>query len=163
MTSRSGPGWQTLSLALFRRIRADLAESLTPEVTWLAWHIARGQDRNLSELSAHPHPQLWLRDGWSARFHRPPDPADTGYGHTPAQVAAFRAPSLDLLLAYQAATHQLAEHYLLSAPDDDLPRPITSPTLGNTHTVEERLAALIREGFAHTGQMALVRGTRSKE
>ena len=155
MTSRPAPGWQTLTLALFRRIRADLAESLTPEVTWLAWHIARGQDRNLSELSARP--QLWLSAGWSARFHRAPDPADTGYGHTPAQAAAFRAPSLDLLLAYQAATHELAEQYLLSAPDDDLARPVASPTLGNTHTVEERLTALIREGFAHTGQMALLR------
>jgi hypothetical protein len=51
----------------------------------------------------------------------------------------------------------------VSAPDEDLSRPVVSPTLGNTHTVEERLAALIREGFAHTGQMALVRGTRSKE
>jgi hypothetical protein len=154
----SGPGWQTLTLALFRRIRADLAESLTPEVEsghWLAWHIARGQDRNLSELTARP--QLWLSAGWAARFHRAPDPADTGYGHTPSQAAAFRAPSLGLLLAYEAATHELAERYLLSAPDDDLPRLVVSPTLGNTHTVEERLTALIREGFAHTGQMALLR------
>ncbi|WP_405728841.1 DinB family protein [Streptomyces sp. NBC_01537] len=155
MTSGPGSGWQTLTLALFRRIRADLAESLTPDAAWLAWHIARGQDRNLSELTARP--QLWLSAGWAARFHRAPDPSDTGYGHTPAQAAAFRAPSLDLLLAYQAATHELAEHYLLSASDHDLTRPVVSPTLGNTHTVEERLTALIREGFAHTGQMALVK------
>jgi hypothetical protein len=51
-------------------------------------------------------------------------------GHTPTQAAAFRSPSVDLLLAYQAATHALA--------------------------------ALIREGSAHTGQMALLAGGRSR-
>ncbi|MDX6346824.1 MAG: hypothetical protein QOF84_1614 [Streptomyces sp.] len=155
--------WQPLTLTLFRRIRADLLASIdTPgqRVAWLAWHIARGQDRNLSELTARP--QLWLSAAWATRFSRPPDPNDTGYRHTPTQAAAFRSPSVDLLLAYQAATHALAEHYLATAPDDDLTRLVTSPTLHNTHTVEERLTALIREGFAHTGQMALLAGGRSR-
>lgn len=123
---------------------------------WLAWHIARGQDRNLSELTSRP--QLWLSADWADRFHRPPDPTDTGYRHTPAQVAAFHSPPVDVLLAYQSATHDLAEAYLSTAPDHDLTRLVESPTLGNTHTVQERLTGLIREGFAHTGQMALMRG-----
>ncbi|MGW1028165.1 DinB family protein [Streptomyces sp. NPDC002577] len=83
--------WQDLTLRLFRRIRSDLAEAVegatavelderllpgSNSVGWLAWHIARGQDRNLSEITGSP--QLWLSDGWAARFSRPADPGDTG-------------------------------------------------------------------------------------
>lgn len=164
-------GWQRLALGLFRRARDDLARSLQGvgdealewrasetgnTAAWLAWHIARGQDRNLSELSGVR--QLWVADGWADRFGRPADPADTGFGHSAEQAAAFRSPGAALLLAYQDATHGLAERYLRNAPSADLDRLVTSPTLGNIHTVEERLRGLCVDTFAHLGAVALILG-----
>jgi hypothetical protein len=61
-----------------------------PHIAWLAWHIARVQDANFSGLMERP--QLWISDGWHARFDMPPDPKDYGSGHrqTRAQVEAFQ-------------------------------------------------------------------------
>lgn len=162
-------GWQRMTLRLFRRVRDDVrtlvaeatAEELdrrlgTNSVGWLVWHISRGQDRNLSELTGST--QLWLADDWATRFERPADPSDTGFGHSAEQAAAFRSPPLELLLAYHDATHGLAEKYLASADDDDLGRLVVSPTLGNTQSVEERLAGQLHDSFAHAGQIGLLRG-----
>lgn len=126
---------------------------------WLTWHVARGQDRNLSELMGDS--QRWLSDGWADLFGRPADPSDTGFGHSFEQAASFRSPGSKGLLAYHGAVHDLAEHYLSAAPDDDLGRIVVSPTLGNVHTVEERLQGLITDSFAHLGQIAMLRGLTS--
>jgi hypothetical protein len=165
-------GWQGLTLRLFRRVRDDVrtliagatAEELDRRTAanslgWLVWHISRGQDRNLSELTGTT--QLWLAEDWAGRFGRQADPSDTGFGHSTDQAAAFRSPSVDILLAYHEATYGLAEDYLASAADEDLGRPVTSPTLGNTHTVEERLAGQLHDSFAHAGQIGLLRGALS--
>ncbi|MDT0346471.1 DinB family protein [Streptomyces litchfieldiae] len=164
-------GWQRLALGLFRRVRSELIKSVdgvgeaaldwrpspgSNGIGWLAWHVARGQDRNLSELMGAP--QRWLSDGWADRFGRPADPSDTGFGHSAAQAAAFRSPGSQVLLAYHGAVHDLAERYLRAAPDDDLGRIVVSPTLGNEHTVEERLRGLLTDSLAHLGQIAMLRG-----
>ncbi|MFE0461815.1 DinB family protein [Kitasatospora sp. NPDC058965] len=163
--------WQDLILHQFRRVRADLLDLLdgarpaeldrqvlpgTNSTGWLAWHIARGQDRNLSELVGVE--QLWVAQGWAEQFGRAADPADTGFGHSAEAAAAFRSPSVELLLAYHGAAHALAERYLRTAPDDDLHRAVTSPTLGNTHTVAERLTGQLHDSVAHTGQIGLLLG-----
>ncbi|MFB7745357.1 DinB family protein [Streptomyces sp. NPDC056132] len=164
-------GWQELSLGLFRRVRRELIKSVdgledaaldwrpspgSNSIAWLAWHVARGQDRNLSELMGDP--QRWLFDGWADLFGRPADPSDTGLGHSAEQAAAFRSPGSKGLLAYHGAVHELAERYLAVAPGDDLGRIVASPTLGNVHTVEERLQGLITDSFAHLGQIAMIHG-----
>ena len=162
-------GWQGMTLRMFRRVRDDVRTSIdgvsaveldrrlgSNSVGWLVWHISRGQDRNLSELTGST--QLWLANGWATRFDRPADPTDTGFGHSAEQAGAFRSPALELLLAYHDATHGLAEKYLASAADDDLGRLVVSPTLGNTLSVEERLAGQLHDSFAHAGQIGLLRG-----
>ncbi|MFJ2744260.1 DinB family protein [Streptomyces sp. NPDC087440] len=166
-----GTGWQDMSLNLFRRLRTELNEAVkglddaglvhvpspgTHSIGWLAWHIARGQDRDLSELLEVP--QLWLTDGWADHFHLPADPADTGFTHSRAQAAAFRAPGSKDLLAYHDAVHGLVERYFADAPDSDLGRVVPSPTLRDTDTVQERLQGLLADSFAHVGQIALLRG-----
>ncbi|WP_328914842.1 MULTISPECIES: DinB family protein [unclassified Streptomyces] len=167
-------GWQSLTLTLFRRVRREfvaavegltdtaLEHRLTPatnSVGWLAWHIARGQDRNLSELTGLP--QLWLTDGWADRFGRPADPADTGFGHSAAAAAAFRSPGGATLLAYQEAAHGIAERCLAAAPDGDLGRVVVSVTLGNAHSVADRLGGQLDDCFAHLGQIALLESLRA--
>ena len=47
--------------------------------------------------------------------------------------------------------------YLRGAPDD-LTRAATSPTLGDTRTVQARLVGVLAEGMQHVGQMAYLRG-----
>ncbi|MCX4748271.1 DinB family protein [Kitasatospora sp. NBC_01287] len=176
MTGGGQHSWQDLVLAQFHRVHRDLSAALdgadralldrrpavgANSVGWLAWRIARGQDRNLSELLKVP--QLWLTAGWSERFGRPADAGDTGYGHSPAEAAAFRGPAAEVLSGYLSATYRLAQRYLARAPDDDLRRSSTSPTLGNTHTVAERLTGLLAEGYAHAGQVALLLAQASPE
>jgi hypothetical protein len=163
--------WRSLAARQFTLLHADLTALLAgvPDdrlhsaptgsntVAWLIWHVARGQDRNISELLGRP--QLWTAHDRAARFGRVPGPADTGLGHTPAEAAAFRTPppARAVLTAYSAAAHALTLEYLAAAPEADATRPVTSPTLGNTHTVEARLAALLRDGFEHAGQLSVRR------
>lgn len=163
-------GWQSLALCQFRRVRGELVSVLdgmddsalgvrppgvANPVGWTVWHLTRGIDRNMSEIAGRP--QVWVTDGWADRFGRPADPSDTGFGHAADDVATFRSPSTADLLAYHAAVTNVVELYLASAADRDLSRPTTSPTLGNTHNVEERLAALFYDAFSHLGQVSVVR------
>ncbi|MFF5445815.1 DinB family protein [Streptomyces sp. NPDC012888] len=163
-------GWQSLTLMMFRQVRAGLAAALAEAgdpgldrrpgedgntVGWLVWHVLRGQDRNLSEVAGVR--QLWLT-GWAERFGRPADPADTGYGHSRAEADAFASPGgARLLEAYADAVHAMVEAYLAGAPDADLARVAPSPTLGGADTVERRLAGQLQDSFAHLGQIASAR------
>ncbi|MFJ6794573.1 DinB family protein [Streptomyces sp. NPDC091268] len=168
-------GWQGLALSLFRQVREEItrmADLAGPEAfsgaagdpaanspAWLVWHIARGQDRNLSEIAGLP--QVYVADGWAERFGRPADPADTGYGHTPAQAAAFRgpgAPDAALLTGYLEAVHARVEAYLAAAPAGDALRVAASPTLGTAQTVEARVAGQLADSLAHLGQLGLLLG-----
>src|SRR5882724_5324821 len=69
--------WQHLILDLFARIAHDLEqvlEGLTVEelhqqpgaasnsIGWLAWHLTRSHDRNISELAGQEQP--WITAGW---------------------------------------------------------------------------------------------------
>ena len=164
------PGWQSLVQRQFRRVRTDLVSALdglddsclgiqAPGVAnpigWTVWHLTRGIDRNISEIAGRQ--QVWLTSGWAERFGRLPDPCDTGFGHSSHEVATFSCPSGADLLAYHAAVAVVVEQYLAGASDTDLERRTTSPTLSNTHTVEERLAALLHDSFSHLGQVSVTR------
>ncbi|MCX4527880.1 MULTISPECIES: DinB family protein [unclassified Streptomyces] len=158
--------WQGLALRMFRQVRDELTAAVTAgaldrpsrpdanSAAWLVWHIARGQDRNLSEIAGLP--QVYVEQGWATRFGRPADPSDTGYGHTPAQASAFRgagAPGAAELLGYLDAVHERVERCLTAAPAGDLARIAPSPTLGTAETVEARLAAQLADSLAHLGQL----------
>ncbi|MFD4133907.1 DinB family protein [Streptomyces goshikiensis] len=162
-------GWQGLALLMFRQVREELTRMVYagaldrdpgPDANgaaWLVWHVARGQDRNLSEVAGLP--QVYVEQGWAARFGRPADPSDTGYGHTPAKAAAFRgadAPGAAVLLGYLDAVHDRVERYLAEAPAGDLARTAPSPTLGTAESVEARLAAQLADSLAHVGQLGLL-------
>ena len=85
----------------------ELAERLDPEansVGWLVWHLTRIQDDHVAEVAGRP--QTWTEDGWDERFDLPFDPADTGYGHGPDEVAEVAVASADLLTGYYDAVHE---------------------------------------------------------
>jgi len=164
--------WQQLILDLFLRISQELekvlngltVEELNQQVTpdcnsigWLTWHLTRSHDRNLSELARKQ--QLWIKDKWYARFNRSPDPADTGFGHSPEDVEAFRSPDSKTILEYHHSVFELAKRYINNnLSENDLKRKVRSRTLKNITTVRRRLLGIISEGLQHVGQAAYLRG-----
>src|ERR687891_2640033 len=76
----------------------ELLKEPHPSIGWLAWRISRVMDSNVARLSGRE--QLWIGNGWAARFGMPPEAADFGRSasHTREQVLNFRA-SAELLLA----------------------------------------------------------------
>ncbi len=164
--------WQQLIMDIFVRISQDLErilDGLTVDdlnqrprpdcnsIGWLAWHLTRSHDRNISELAAEE--QLWIKDKWYAKFDRAPDPSDTGFGHSSDDIAAFRSPDSKTLLEYHHDVLELAKRYISGTlSETDLKREVESPTLGNVATVRARLVGIISEGLQHVGQEAYVRG-----
>jgi len=125
-------------------------------IGWLIWHATRSQDRMNADLFAED--QLWVSGQWHAKFNRPPDQKDTGYGHTSEQVAAFRAPGAQTLLDYARAVCERTRVYITTRlTEADLQREVKSPSLGTTTAVEERILMTIND-FQHIGQAGYVRG-----
>jgi len=164
--------WQLLITDLFVRISQELEkvlEGLTIDelnqrpapdcncIGWLAWHLTRSHDRNLSELTGKE--QLWTSNGWYAKFNRPPDPSETGFGHSSEDTAAFRSPDSRTLLEYHHAVLEVAKGYISDILSEiELKRESKSPTLGTVVTVRIRLVGVINDGLQHVGQVAYVRG-----
>src|SRR5213080_3511705 len=73
----------------------------TNSIAWLAWHLTRVEDDHVSELAGRD--EAWVTEGWHARFDRPADEDDTGFGHGPEEVASIRPAGPQLLLDYYAA------------------------------------------------------------
>lgn len=137
----------------------DLNRQPSPDsnsIGWLLWHLTRSHDRNMSEIAGRE--QVWIRDGWYARFGREPDAGETGAKHTVEQAAAFNAPDSETILGYHRAVSGEIQDYLETVTDDELACQSTSPTLGITNTVRGRLVGVLSEGFQHAGQAAYVRG-----
>ena len=126
-------------------------------IGWLAWHLTRSHDRNMSEIVGKE--QLWIRDKWYARFNRAPDPAETGVGHSSEDATAFRSPDSKTILEYHHAVLERIKDYVSNTlSETELKRESKSPTLGTVGTVRRRLVGVISEGFQHVGQAAYVRG-----
>ncbi len=103
--------------------------------------------------------QLWIKGGWHARFNRAAEPADTGFGHSSADVAAFRSPDGKTLLAYHRAVLGRSKGYIGSKLSvAELATESESPTVTTIDTVGACLAGVISGNLQHVGQAAYVRG-----
>jgi hypothetical protein len=129
-----------------------------PHIAWLVWHIARVQDANFSGLLDRP--QLWIADGWHARFGMPPDPRDYGSGHrqTRAQVDGFNITDKPLLLAYLDAVFGQTKNYLATVSNGDLNRVLNEPQYQPLPTLSIRLASVINCNTRHAGQIEYLCG-----
>ena len=150
---------EDLQLSLDGMTQRELMFRPVPEansMAWIAWHIARAQDVRSSHLTNRE--QLWISDGWHARFGLSPDPRGNGRGHTDKQVAAVRPPDVETLRAYCRAAHERARVYVRSLPSDAADQVVDSPENGSSTTVGTILLRMVYGGLAHVGQLAYVRG-----
>ncbi len=145
-----------------RVLRGATAEQLAyrpdPEantVAWLVWHLARVQDDHVADVAGTD--QRWTAGGWAQKFALPFDPADTGYGHTSAQVGALSAVGKDLLAGYHEATWAQTVRLLGAVTPADLDRVVdtrwTPPV-----TLGVRLVSVVADDLQHVGQAAFARG-----
>ena len=160
--------WQQLIIDTYERISQvlekalggltvdDLNQQPHPDCNsmgWLSWHLTRGQDRAIADLMGEE--QLWVKDKWHARFNRPPDPSDTGFGHSLEDLATFKSPDVQTLLAYHHAVLERTKRYISNLSETDLDRELDHPRFP---TVGVRLVAVISDNFQHAGQVAYVHG-----
>ena len=143
------------------RTLADLAEAELiqephPSMGWLAWRLNRIMDSNVSRLAGRE--QLWIAEGWAARFGMPPEPADFGRAatHTREQVRAFRA-SAALLLAYHDATYERMKTYLGTLSTEDLARELDEPQYQPLPTVAVRLVSVLENAMQNAGQIGYLK------
>ena len=114
----------------------------TPYPIGCRWRLSRVIDSNVSRLSGRE--QLWIGEGWAARFGKPPEPADFGRSaaHTREQVRVFRA-SAGLLLRYHDAAYDRMARYLKTLTADDLTRQLDEPQYQPLPTVAVRLVSVL--------------------
>ena len=125
-------------------------------IGWLAWHLTRQQDAQIASLRGEE--QLWIKDGWHSKFQRPPDPEDSGFGHTPVQVSAFKSPDVQTLLDYHRAVLERSKLYFPTLSKADLDRELDEPWFQPLPTVGVRLVSILEDSLLHAGQAAYVRG-----
>lgn len=124
-------------------------------IGWLVWHLTRVQDDHVSEIAGLP--QAYVEDGWAERLGLVPDTVDTGYGHTPEQVAAVRFDRADEILAYHRAVSARTRAYLATVTSAELDR-IIDRRWDPPVSVGVRLVSVISDDLQHAGQANFVRG-----
>jgi hypothetical protein len=125
---------------------------------WTVWHLTRVQDAQIADLMGDASQDLWTRDGWHRKFGRPPDHEDSGYGHTAAQVKAFRSPSARVQLDYLKATTERTKLYLATLSPADLDLELDEPWYTPRPTVGVRLLSILADCHQHAGEAAYIRG-----
>ncbi len=127
------------------------AEATNP-IGWLVWHLSRWKDIQTGRVADEA--EVWVTDGWATRFGLLDQ--DHGNGHTPEQVAAFRA-DRGLLMGYADAAQNTALRRVREASADLLLRPSTGAD-GVARPAWARLVTNAIDYMEHTGQIAYLRG-----
>lgn len=137
--------------------RDQLAVRPGPEanpIGWLVWHLTRVQDGHVAEMLDVA--QLYVQ-GWAERLGLDPDPGDSGYGHTSAQVARVRIDDPGVLIAYHDAVAERSLARLASLRSGELDR-IVDESWDPPVTAGVRWVSIIEDSMEHIGQAAFVRG-----
>lgn len=151
--------FEELKRALEGLTQDDLNEQPHPDCNsmgWLAWHVTRVQDDHIADLMSDE--QLWVKDGWHAKFGRAPEPKDIGFGHGPEDVAAFQSPDVKVLLDYHRAVLERSKRYISTLSAADLSRELNEPWFQPLPTLGVRLVSVMSDNLQHAGQVAYLRG-----
>jgi uncharacterized damage-inducible protein DinB len=131
------------------------SEASANTIAWLIWHLTRVQDHHVAELLETD--QLWVTSEWAARFGLEPDPSNTGYGHSPDDVARVQPESAAALVDYLEAVDARTRALLAGVTPDDLDR-IVDRRWDPPVTMGVRLVSIADDCLQHVGQAAFVRG-----
>ncbi|MFE7840016.1 DUF664 domain-containing protein [Streptomyces sp. NPDC057474] len=129
-------------------------------VAWLVWHLTRIQDDHVADAAGLD--QVWLSQGWEKRFGLGLPARDTGYGHSPAQVAEVRVDSGELLTGYHDAVHEQTLAFVRGLGAGDLDR-VVDKRWTPAVTLGVRLVSVLADDLQHVGQAAYVRGLVQRE
>jgi uncharacterized damage-inducible protein DinB len=129
-------------------------DSEANSIAWLVWHLTRIQDDHIAGVAGTD--QVWMSSGWAQRFGLPLDVSDTGYSHSPQQVAAVTSDA-ETLLGYHDAVHETTLRFVEEVTDGDLDR-IVDERWDPPVTLGVRLVSVITDDLQHAGQAAYVRG-----
>ena len=124
-------------------------------IGWLVWHLTRVQDDHVADLIGVE--QIYLTGDWAPRFGLKADPSDTGYAHSPAQVAAVAPESPLALEDYYGAVHQRTVDFIAGLTEADLDR-VVDGAWDPPVTLGVRLVSVVNDDAQHVGQAAYLRG-----
>lgn len=156
--------WTMVDTALADMSDADLARIPVEgcnSMAWILWHFNRTMDI-FSNAWIQSIPQIWVRDGWHAKFGMPGNPVakpdDMGVGWTAEQVAAWVPPPQEILIGYFHAVRSETREYLASLTLDDLEHVKIIPPLADPRPVSSAVSTMVFGNIAHGGQIAYLRG-----
>lgn len=124
-------------------------------IAWLVWHLTRVQDDHIADATGEE--QVWTAQKWAERYELPLSERATGYGHRPAEVAAVRVESPELLTGYYDAVFEQTVQYVQGLVDADFDR-VVDTSYDPPVTLAVRLVSVISDTLQHAGQAAFVRG-----
>ncbi|MEO9328443.1 mycothiol transferase [Gordonia aurantiaca] len=124
-------------------------------IAWLVWHLTRVQDVQVADVAGTD--EVWRTGGWAERFGLGLSETDTGYGHTPEDVARVVVDDPGLLQAYHDATHEVSRDFLDSLSESDLDR-IVDDNWDPPVTLGVRLVSIVDDDAQHIGQAAYLKG-----
>jgi hypothetical protein len=124
-------------------------------IGWLVWHLTRVHDSHIAELLDAE--QVWVTGDWARRVGLKPDPANTGWGHGPAAVAAVRPESAAVLTGYYDAVDRRTRGFLEGLTAADLDR-IVDRRWDPPVSLGVRLVSVADDCLQHVGQAAYLRG-----
>lgn len=136
----------------------DLAYQPNPDsnsIGWLVWHLIRIQDDHVADAAETE--QLWTAQGWYDRLGLPFDAADTGYGHSPEQVAAVVIANPELLIGYADAVCQRTSDFVAGLTGTELAR-VVDEGWDPPVTLAVRLVSVLGDDWQHLGQAAYLKG-----
>jgi uncharacterized damage-inducible protein DinB len=124
-------------------------------IGWLVWHLTRVQDSHVAEVVAED--QVWIADGWARRFGVEADPDNTGYGHTPEEVARIKPENSAALIEYYEAVAARTRKLLDGLTAADLDR-VVDDNWDPPVTLGVRLISVADDDIQHAGQATYARG-----
>ena len=149
---------------------SSAVDGLTPEqlrwapapgansIGWLVWHLTRIQDHHVSELIGRD--QVWVGGDWPARFGLSGDDADadnTGYAHSPDDVARVRPEGPQALIDYYEAVALRTREFIQGLTPERLDE-IVDKRWDPPVTLGVRLVSVVDDDVQHVGQAAYLRG-----
>ncbi len=124
-------------------------------ISWLAWHMARVEDRWVNAYLKQST-EVWIEDGWHERFGMSAE--DHGGRQTAEQAVSTPALPMDGLLDYYKAVRAATLEHLDTLSEADLGKRYRHRDRDPGPTVSWVLAHLLIEEAQHLGQAAYIRG-----